>query len=138
MAPCQIAHMDIVAHTGAVRRRVVGAVDGDLRAQAGCGLQHQRDQLSFRIVPLTGPALLADDPASWLGPEAGDTLPYLLKILAAARPLSIQVHPTRAQARDGFEREEAAGIDRGAPQRSYRDRNHKPEILVALRAEDLS
>ncbi len=58
-------------------------------------------------------------------------LPFLLKLLAAAEPLSIQCHPDRAQARAGFEREQAAGVPRDAPHRNYRDRNHKPELLVA-------
>ncbi|UNK69706.1 mannose-6-phosphate isomerase, class I [Microbacterium sp. H1-D42] len=60
----------------------------------------------------------------------GGTLPYLLKLLAAADPLSIQVHPTREQAREGFARE--AGMDAGDPTRNYRDDNHKPELIVAL------
>lgn len=60
----------------------------------------------------------------------GGSLPYLLKLLAAADPLSIQVHPTRAQAQQGFARE--AGMDAADPTRNYRDANHKPELLVAL------
>lgn len=60
----------------------------------------------------------------------GGTLPYLLKLLAAAEPLSIQVHPTRAQAQAGFARE--AGMDAADPTRNYRDANHKPELIVAL------
>jgi mannose-6-phosphate isomerase class I len=59
-------------------------------------------------------------------------LPFLLKLLSAARPLSIQVHPSKAQAEAGFARENAAGIPLDAPQRSYRDDNHKPELIVAL------
>lgn len=59
-------------------------------------------------------------------------LPYLAKVLAAAEPLSLQVHPSIAQAIDGFEREDAAGIAVDAPNRCYRDRNHKPEIIIAL------
>ena len=59
-------------------------------------------------------------------------LPYLLKILAASSSLSIQAHPSVAQAVAGFEREDAAGIPVDAPERTYRDRNHKPEIIVAL------
>ena len=59
-------------------------------------------------------------------------LPYLLKVIAAARPLSIQVHPSRSQAEEGFRRESEIGIPIDAPQRNYRDRNHKPELLVAL------
>jgi mannose-6-phosphate isomerase len=59
-------------------------------------------------------------------------LPYLLKLLAAASPLSIQAHPSKAQAEAGFAREEAAGIPRDAPERTYRDANHKPELIVAV------
>jgi mannose-6-phosphate isomerase len=59
-------------------------------------------------------------------------LPYLLKILAAAHPLSIQAHPSPQQARDGFARENAAGIPVDAPHRNYRDDAHKPELIYAL------
>lgn len=59
-------------------------------------------------------------------------LPYLLKILAASSSLSIQAHPSIAEAVEGFAREEAAGIPRDAAERTYRDDNHKPEIIVAL------
>ncbi len=59
-------------------------------------------------------------------------LPYLLKILAAGKSLSIQAHPSVPQAVAGFAREEAAGIARDADDRTYRDDNHKPEIIVAL------
>ncbi|GAA3038954.1 mannose-6-phosphate isomerase, class I [Microbacterium dextranolyticum] len=62
-------------------------------------------------------------------------LPYLLKLLAAGSSLSIQAHPTKAQAEEGFAREEAAGIARDAADRLYRDDNHKPEIIVALSDE---
>lgn len=68
--------------------------------------------------------------------DAGEApLPYLLKLLAAGSSLSIQAHPTRAQAREGFAREEAAGVPRDAADRLYRDDNHKPEIIVALSDE---
>ncbi|GAA3927128.1 mannose-6-phosphate isomerase, class I [Microbacterium soli] len=60
----------------------------------------------------------------------GGSLPYLLKLLAAGAPLSIQVHPTRAQAREGYARESA--LDPADPARNYRDDNHKPELIVAL------
>ncbi|WP_091231860.1 mannose-6-phosphate isomerase, class I [Microbacterium sp. 3J1] len=68
----------------------------------------------------------------------GGSLPYLLKLLAAASPLSIQVHPTLEQAREGWARE--AGLDPADPARNYRDDNHKPELIVALsdRFESLS
>ncbi len=68
--------------------------------------------------------------ASTLDEVTGGTLPYLLKILAAAQPLSIQVHPTIAQAKAGWARE--AGLDAADPRRNYRDDNHKPELIVAL------
>jgi mannose-6-phosphate isomerase len=59
-------------------------------------------------------------------------LPYLLKLLAAGAPLSIQVHPSKDQAVVGFAREEAAGVPRDAADRNYKDDNHKPEVIVAL------
>lgn len=62
----------------------------------------------------------------------GAQLPFLLKVLAIGAPLSLQVHPDLAQAREGYGREEAAGVPRDARERNYRDPNHKPELLVAL------
>ena len=59
-------------------------------------------------------------------------LPFLLKILAADTALSIQVHPDLDQAREGFAREERRGIALDAPERNYRDVNHKPELLCAV------
>ncbi len=64
--------------------------------------------------------------------EGGENLPYLLKLLAAASPLSLQAHPTAEQAQRGFEREEAAGIPVDAPHRNYRDRSPKPEVILAV------
>ncbi|MCS0499457.1 mannose-6-phosphate isomerase, class I [Protaetiibacter mangrovi] len=59
-------------------------------------------------------------------------LPFLLKVLAAAAPLSLQAHPTPQQAQAGFAREDAAGVPLDAPERNYRDAFHKPEIIYAL------
>lgn len=59
-------------------------------------------------------------------------LPFLLKVLAAASPLSLQAHPTTEQAREGFARENAAGIPLDAPNRNYRDDSAKPELIVAV------
>jgi len=59
-------------------------------------------------------------------------LPYLFKVLAAAKPLSIQAHPDRAQAKKGFERENELNIPLDAPMRNYKDDNHKPECICAL------
>lgn len=62
----------------------------------------------------------------------GDELPYLLKILDVAKPLSIQLHPTKAQAEIGFAEENAKGIALNDPKRTYKDNNHKPEMMIAL------
>ena len=59
-------------------------------------------------------------------------LPFLMKLLAAREPLSLQAHPSEAQARAGFAREEAAGVPLTDPTRSYKDPNHKPELICAL------
>lgn len=59
-------------------------------------------------------------------------LPFLLKLIAPAHALSLQVHPTRDRAAEGFREEEAAGIPADSPLRSYKDRNHKPEMVFAL------
>lgn len=80
--------------------------------------------------------VVAADPIGQLGAasvaEFGDQLPFLLKVLAADEPLSLQAHPSAQQAADGFAREEAAGVPLNSPVRNYRDRNHKPELVVAL------
>ncbi|MFF3512166.1 mannose-6-phosphate isomerase, class I [Streptomyces sp. NPDC002573] len=62
----------------------------------------------------------------------GPRLPFLLKILAAGAPLSLQVHPDLAQAKEGYEDEERRGIPLDAPHRNYKDANHKPELICAL------
>jgi mannose-6-phosphate isomerase len=75
------------------------------------------------------------DPAATLGPAVAERygeLPFLLKVLAAAEPLSIQCHPNPEQARAGFARENEAGLSFSDPRRNNRDPNHKPELLVAL------
>ncbi|NTW38695.1 MAG: mannose-6-phosphate isomerase, class I [Cellulomonadaceae bacterium] len=81
-------------------------------------------------------AYLAADPAGTLGSDVvgrfGPSLPYLLKVIAADRPLSLQVHPSIDSARAGFAIEDAAGIAVTDPVRNYRDRNHKPELVYAL------
>ena len=59
-------------------------------------------------------------------------LPFLLKLLAADKALSIQVHPNRDQAGAGFANEERRGVALDAPERNYRDVNHKPELLCAV------
>ncbi len=81
-------------------------------------------------------AVVAADPPAALGEDVvarfGPTLPYLMKLIAADRPLSLQVHPDRDLARAGFAAEDAAGIPLDAADRSYKDTNHKPELVYAL------
>lgn len=86
-----------------------------------------------------GTSLLAaidSDPEGQLGStvrhEFGDRLPFLVKVLAAEEPLSLQAHPSAQQAEEGYQREELRGLPVASPVRNYRDRNHKPELLVAL------
>ena len=80
--------------------------------------------------------LIARKPATLLGGKVaerfGDRLPFLLKILDVREMLSIQVHPTKEAAEEGYAREERDGPARDAPDRNYRDDNHKPELGVAL------
>ena len=71
------------------------------------------------------------EPEAALGPDRTG-LPFLLKLLAAAAPLSLQAHPTPEQAREGFDREEAAGVPLHDPARNYKDPFPKPELVVAL------
>ncbi|MCE3550161.1 mannose-6-phosphate isomerase, class I [Pseudonocardia sp. RS11V-5] len=79
---------------------------------------------------------LTADPERLLGAERSarweGRLPFLLKVLAADEPLSLQAHPSLDQAREGFARENAAGIPIDASDRNYRDANHKPELICAL------
>jgi mannose-6-phosphate isomerase len=81
-------------------------------------------------------AAIAENPAGLLGTQVhdsfGERLPFLMKVLAVADPLSLQVHPSSERARIGHAREDAAGIPADAPERSYRDPWHKPELLHAL------
>ena len=67
-----------------------------------------------------------------LAEAIGSKLSFLVKFLAADSPLSIQVHPNASQAKAGFAKENAAGLDLTDPKRNYRDDSHKPEILIAL------
>ncbi len=86
--------------------------------------------------PTTLEAVIAADPPGELGPASvarfGPRLPFLLKVLSAERALSIQVHPSRAQAETGFRAENARGLPPGDPARNYVDDWPKPELLCAL------
>ena len=80
--------------------------------------------------------LVAEHPAHALGADVvarfGPQLPYLLKVLAAEHPLSLQVHPHIDRAREGYDEEDASGVPLDAPHRNFRDRNHKPELGFAV------
>ncbi|UNO41698.1 mannose-6-phosphate isomerase, class I [Streptomyces sp. MST-110588] len=86
--------------------------------------------------PVSLAEVIAADPEGELGPDSvrafGPRLPFLLKVLAAGSPLSLQVHPDLAQAREGFADEEKRGVPIGAPHRNYKDANHKPELICAI------
>jgi mannose-6-phosphate isomerase len=81
-------------------------------------------------------AAIAAAPDELLGPAVrerfGTRLPFLMKVLAADTPLSLQAHPTPAQAEAGFAAEEAAGIPKDDPTRTFKDPFHKPEVLLAI------
>jgi mannose-6-phosphate isomerase len=75
------------------------------------------------------------DKAATLGKAVAERfgeLPFLFKVLCADQPLSIQVHPSKTAAEEGFARENAAGIPLSAAERNYKDANHKPELVYAL------
>ena len=80
--------------------------------------------------------LIAKDPRGILGKKVAkkfkNQLPYLFKVLAAAKPLSIQAHPSLEMAREGYENENKHGIPITAATRNYKDDNHKPECICAL------
>ncbi len=78
---------------------------------------------------------ISRDPKAALGQAAqlyNGKLPFLMKVLAAERPLSIQAHPSKLQAEKGFARENRLGLALDSPLRNYRDDNHKPELICAL------
>ena len=72
-----------------------------------------------------------EDFPTWLE-NTGTAFPLLVKLLAAERPLSIQIHPGQHYAELGFDREEAAGIPLESRERTYKDRSAKPELIIAL------
>lgn len=81
------------------------------------------------------PALIQSDRERYLGTAVNTQFgrfPYLLKILDVKDMLSIQVHPTKRDAEEGFRKENEAAVPLDAPNRNYKDDNHKPEMMVAL------
>ena len=86
------------------------------------------DSTLDKLIAVEPERLLGSSVVQTLGPQ----LPFILKVLAAETALSIQVHPNLVQARAGYAAEDARGLPRDAPQRNYKDANHKPELLCAL------
>ncbi len=122
----------------------------ELNEQGGLHKSTESDGLVM-TVPLD--QVLRENPTNWFDPvsqpkglpskgfpskglQESSSLRFLLKVLAIAEPLSLQTHPNNAQAEAGFDREDALGIDRTAPNRNYRDPHHKPELLCALTTMD--
>ena len=79
--------------------------------------------------------LIIDNPVEVLGKQVAEkfqSLPYLFKILDVRQMLSIQVHPSKQSAVEEYEKETERGIPLTAPNRNYKDKNHKPELMLAL------
>ncbi|WP_304164356.1 mannose-6-phosphate isomerase [Lonsdalea britannica] len=91
-------------------------------------VDNQGQQVSLRDI-------ITADPERYLGQRIAQRfgeLPFLFKVLCADQPLSIQVHPSKSAAEEGFAKENAAGIPVSAAERNYKDANHKPELVFAL------
>ncbi len=122
--------------TGAIQEMLgLNWVDGHI-AEAWWGAHVRGPSRTGRLFGVTLDTLIHKDPIAALGPHVArdfdGQLPYLMKILAIAKPLSIQVHPDVAQAREGFARENDADVPDG--ERSFQDPSHKPEMVVAVTA----
>jgi mannose-6-phosphate isomerase len=128
---------------GSVTRihELLGSVpDGRPAAELWLGAHPSAPSRVVPAGPRGAPESLLDlvrrEPDRMLGPrvadEFGPRLPYLLKVLAADRALSLQVHPRPHAARAGFNRENLLGLRPGSPERSFQDDQHKPEMIVAL------
>jgi mannose-6-phosphate isomerase len=97
--------------------------------QAGCKVEVEKGRFVLLpdIINQEGKKALGDYVFKRFG-----NLPYLLKALDVKKMLSIQVHPSKAEAEKDFEKENAAGIALDSPNRNYKDNNHKPELMVAM------
>jgi mannose-6-phosphate isomerase len=138
--PAVLALEGVVRHyawgsTAAIQTLLGIEPDGRPAAELWLGA-HLDDPSGVPAHDTTLDTLIADEPVRMLGPTVvrryGARLPFLLKVLAADKALSLQVHPSIEQAGRGFAAEDARGIGQDAPERNYRDTNHKPELLCAL------
>jgi len=98
-------------------------------AKAPSLVHHNGQWVSLQDLIKKSPEVILGDK---IAKNFNNRLPYLFKVLAAAKPLSIQAHPDLQQAREGFQRENAQKIPLDAPNRNYKDDNHKPECICAL------
>jgi mannose-6-phosphate isomerase len=114
-------------------RQASGGPEAELWLGAHPGSPSVVTDASPEFAGRTLDAVIAENPARLLGPRY-TTLPFLLKVLAAEKPLSLQVHPDAEQAKAGFLRENEAGIPLDAANRNYRDASSKPELILALSA----
>lgn len=119
--------------TTAIPQLLGVAPTGEPQAEMWMGA-HPGAPSRTRRGPLT--EVIDEAPERELGPRTvakfGPRLPFLLKLLAAGAPLSLQVHPNLEQAREGYEDEERRGVPIDAGHRNYKDANHKPELICAL------
>ncbi|MGY2129178.1 mannose-6-phosphate isomerase, class I [Blastococcus sp. SYSU DS0617] len=129
-----VRHYPWGSHT--VIPELIGAPSPADRPHAELWMGAHPDEPSVRSDGVPLDKAIATEPVLMLGPEVldrfGVRLPFLMKVLAAEKPVSLQAHPTTEQAEAGFAAEEAAGVPRDDPTRTFRDPFHKPEMLVAL------
>lgn len=127
--------------TTAIPELLGAPVDGRPVAEMWLGAHASAPSMTVPLgaadaVPVALSELLRAEPDRLLGravvEDFGPRLPYLLKVLAAAQPLSLQVHPKPHVARAGFSRENAAGVPLDSPARTFKDDQHKPEMILAL------
>lgn len=128
--------MTLFRITNTTQRYAWGRPDGISRALGQQPTGSPEAELWLGAHPIA-PSRSADPDVAWPDllaweQRTGTELPYLLKLLAASSPLSLQAHPTPEQAREGFAREESAGIPRDDFARSYKDPHAKPELIVAV------
>ncbi len=119
--------------------RLLGQANPDGRPFAELWMGAHPDAPAWTVVPgrkVSLAEVIRQAPEAILHPAVAQRfqqqLPYLFKVLAAAAPLSLQVHPSKERAAAGFARENAAGVALAASHRNYKDANHKPEVLAAL------
>lgn len=134
LAPSLIAHDPRTPVLNLGELDDAGGRDGGAVTGAGSGTGAGPDSNAGAAQTLS--EYIATDPTRVLGADVvarhGSELPFLLKLIAPAQPLSLQVHPSKEQAKEGFDREEAEGIPADAKHRCYPDANHKPELVYAL------